>query len=87
VVPQLLGVLLSLLDRLAGMQLAMTPPCITGRFTGGRAVWVWEEEGVCQQVLPEVATCMCVECWGSVMLTGLDSCHCGVRCCVVVQSM
>jgi hypothetical protein len=35
VVRQLLGVLLSLLDRLAGLQLAMGPPSISGRFTGG----------------------------------------------------
>jgi hypothetical protein len=34
VVRQLLGVLLSLLDRLAAMQLAMAPPSISGRFTG-----------------------------------------------------
>lgn len=34
VVPRLLSALLSLLDRLAAMQLAMTPPTITGRFTG-----------------------------------------------------
>jgi hypothetical protein len=34
VVPQLLGVLLGVLDRLAALQMALCPPVISGRFTG-----------------------------------------------------
>eukprot|EP00775_Hariotina_reticulata_P006232 gene6232-6469_t len=34
VVPQLLGVLLGVLDRLAALQMALSPPVISGRFTG-----------------------------------------------------